>query len=121
MIARKYNKRIELWQTTTVPDGYGGNTVTTDLVAALIVTIAALSYTAYKTDKALKKVDQIQIDVEKLKTNNKASIDNINSNVNKTEKTSQKVDSINSDLQKLKNDMQPSQKNNDPKTPLKKH
>lgn len=35
MIARKYNKPIAIWQTTTVPDGYGGNTVTTSLVRSV--------------------------------------------------------------------------------------
>ena len=28
MIARKYTKYIEIWKTTTVADGYGGNIVT---------------------------------------------------------------------------------------------
>lgn len=28
MIARKYNRKIEIFKTTTVADGYGGNTVT---------------------------------------------------------------------------------------------
>lgn len=32
MIARKYTKAIGIWKTTTVSDGYGGNTVTTALV-----------------------------------------------------------------------------------------
>jgi len=41
MIARKYTKRIELWQTTPVPDGYGGNTVTTDLVATMWANVTA--------------------------------------------------------------------------------
>ena len=31
MIARKYTKQIEVWQTTNVNDGYGGKTVTTAL------------------------------------------------------------------------------------------
>jgi SPP1 family predicted phage head-tail adaptor len=31
MIARKYNKYIEIWKTTTVSDGYGGNIVSTEL------------------------------------------------------------------------------------------
>ncbi len=31
MIARKYDRIIEMWITTTVSDGYGGNTVTTEL------------------------------------------------------------------------------------------
>jgi head-tail adaptor len=32
MEARKYTKQIEIWETTTVPDGFGGNTVTTALL-----------------------------------------------------------------------------------------
>ena len=32
MLSRKYTKAIGIWKTTTVPDGYGGNTVTTALV-----------------------------------------------------------------------------------------
>jgi len=32
MIARKYNRAIAIWKTTTVSDGYGGNTVTEALV-----------------------------------------------------------------------------------------
>lgn len=31
MISRKYDKIIEMWITTTVSDGFGGNTVTTAL------------------------------------------------------------------------------------------
>ena len=31
MIARKYNKAIGIWKTTTVSDGYAGSTVTTAL------------------------------------------------------------------------------------------
>lgn len=31
MIARKYNKYIEMWKTVTVADGYGGNIVTIEL------------------------------------------------------------------------------------------
>lgn len=29
--SRSYTKNIQVWKTTTVPDGYGGNTVTTAL------------------------------------------------------------------------------------------
>jgi hypothetical protein len=72
-------------------------------IVALLVTVASLCYTAYKTDRALKKAEQIQIDIEKLKTDNKTTIDGINSNTNKTEATLQKVEIINSDLEKLKN------------------
>ena len=32
MLSRKYTKAIEIWKTTTVSDGYGGNTVATALV-----------------------------------------------------------------------------------------
>ena len=32
MIARKYTKAIGIWKTTTVSDGFGGNTVATALV-----------------------------------------------------------------------------------------
>ena len=32
MRARKYNKKVEVWQTTSVDDGYGGNGVTTSLL-----------------------------------------------------------------------------------------
>ena len=32
MEARKYNKQIQIWATTTVPDGFGGNTVTDALL-----------------------------------------------------------------------------------------
>ena len=33
MISRKYTKRVEIWQTVNVPDGYGGNTVTEELIS----------------------------------------------------------------------------------------
>lgn len=32
MLSRKYNRAIGIWKTTTVSDGYGGNTITTALV-----------------------------------------------------------------------------------------
>lgn len=32
MRARKYNKQIEIWQTTKVSDGFGGNTVSEELI-----------------------------------------------------------------------------------------
>jgi len=41
MIPRKYTKQIELWVTTTVADGYGGNTVTTALVYNLWANVTA--------------------------------------------------------------------------------
>ena len=41
MIARKYTKAIGIWKTTTVSDGYGGNTVTTALVYSVWANVAA--------------------------------------------------------------------------------
>jgi hypothetical protein len=32
MLSRKYTKAIGIWETTNVPDGFGGSTVTTALV-----------------------------------------------------------------------------------------
>ena len=32
MRAKRYNKRIEIWQVTKTPDGYGGETVTDELI-----------------------------------------------------------------------------------------
>ena len=40
MIARKYTKAIGIWKTTTVSDGYGGNTVTTALVYSAWANVA---------------------------------------------------------------------------------
>lgn len=31
MIARKYTKQVQIWKTTKVSDGYGGNTVTEEV------------------------------------------------------------------------------------------
>ena len=31
MLARKYTKQIEIWKTTNVADGFGGNTITDEL------------------------------------------------------------------------------------------
>jgi len=39
--ARKYTKYIEIWVTTTVPDGYGGNTVTTALSTSMWANVTA--------------------------------------------------------------------------------
>jgi head-tail adaptor len=41
MISRKYTKFLEMWITTTVPDGYGGNTVTTALDYTLWANVTA--------------------------------------------------------------------------------
>ena len=40
MIARKYTKAIGIWKTTTVSDGYGGNTVTDALVYSVWVNVS---------------------------------------------------------------------------------
>ncbi|MCB0448416.1 MAG: phage head closure protein [Gelidibacter sp.] len=34
MRARHYTKRIDFYQVTSVPDGYGGNTITEDLITS---------------------------------------------------------------------------------------
>ena len=34
MIARQYNRKIQIYTTTTAPDGYGGNTVTDVLIGS---------------------------------------------------------------------------------------
>jgi hypothetical protein len=44
--ARKFSKRIEIWQTTKVPDGFGGNKIVEKLITsswAQIVTFSATS------------------------------------------------------------------------------
>lgn len=32
MLSREYDKRIEIWETISVPDGFGGNTVSEELL-----------------------------------------------------------------------------------------
>jgi SPP1 family predicted phage head-tail adaptor len=34
VIARQYNRKIQIWKTTSVTDGYGGNTVTDVLIGS---------------------------------------------------------------------------------------
>ena len=41
MTPRKYTKSIEVWKTTTVADGYGGNVVTTELDYSLWANVTA--------------------------------------------------------------------------------
>ena len=41
MIARKYNKYIEIYQTTNVSDGFGGSTVTDELLYSVWANIDA--------------------------------------------------------------------------------
>jgi len=49
MIARKYTKAIGIWKTTTVSDGYGGNTVTTALVYSVWANVETKR--AYRTNE----------------------------------------------------------------------
>ena len=41
MISRKYDRYIEIWKTTTVSDGYGGNIVTTDFDYSIWANVTA--------------------------------------------------------------------------------
>jgi len=41
MISRKYDRYIEIWKTTTVPDGYGGNVVTDELDYSIWANVTA--------------------------------------------------------------------------------
>jgi hypothetical protein len=34
MKAREYDKRIDIWEISTVPDGYGGSTVTSQMISS---------------------------------------------------------------------------------------
>lgn len=43
MKAREYNRVIEIWQTTDVADGYGGNTVTDILIARSWAKVSSVS------------------------------------------------------------------------------
>jgi len=41
MISRKYNKQIEVYKCTAVPDGFGGNTETEELVYTMWANVTA--------------------------------------------------------------------------------
>lgn len=43
MKSRAFNKRIEIWETTKVPDGFGGNTVSESLLKSTWANIKTLS------------------------------------------------------------------------------
>ena len=43
MRARRFNKRIELWQTESEADGFGGNTLKTELITITWAEIKALN------------------------------------------------------------------------------
>jgi len=53
MIARKYNRQIEIWKTTSVADGYGGNTVTSTKLFAVWANIS--------TKNAIKQTEFSQV------------------------------------------------------------
>lgn len=46
MISREYNKRIEIWQTAVVDDGYGGDTVSETLIASSWAKVSSASNNA---------------------------------------------------------------------------
>lgn len=50
MRARKYTKKIELWQTTKVVDGFGGNGITTELITSTWCEIITLDKLYRNTD-----------------------------------------------------------------------
>ena len=50
MRARKYTKKIEVWQTTKVVDGFGGNGITTELITSTWCEIITLDKLYRDTD-----------------------------------------------------------------------
>lgn len=46
MISREYNKRIEIWQTSNVDNGYGGETVSETLIASSWAKVSSASNNA---------------------------------------------------------------------------
>ena len=50
MRSRKLSKRIEIWQTSNVSDGFGGNTVAETLIASSWAEIITLNNTNRSTD-----------------------------------------------------------------------
>lgn len=54
MIARQYTRKIKIYKTTTVPDGYGGNTITDVLIGSFWAEVKQNS--AFK-DNTLGKSD----------------------------------------------------------------
>ena len=54
MIARQYNRKIQIYKTTTVADGYGGNTISDVLIGSFWAEVKQNS--AFK-DNSLGKAD----------------------------------------------------------------
>ena len=52
MISRKLSKRIEIWQTSNVSDGFGGNTVDETFIASSWAEIITLNNTNRSTDRS---------------------------------------------------------------------
>ena len=48
--ARQFTKQIEIWQTTTVPDGFGGNTVTEEILTRSWANVTTLGGRSRVTD-----------------------------------------------------------------------
>lgn len=84
-------------------------------IAALIVTITALGYNAYKTDKVLKKVGLIETELEKLKTENKSFKDTVNIYTDRSKDVVIVVDSLESKIEKLKDSLTVSKSIHNPK------
>lgn len=57
MRARKYNKRIEFWQTTAVSDGYGGNTISEELITSSWCNITTVA----SNQRAVQKLTDLGI------------------------------------------------------------
>ena len=56
MLSRKLSKRVELWQTTNVPDGFGGNIESEELITSFwaeIRTVTANSKSNRSTDNGI--------------------------------------------------------------------
>jgi SPP1 family predicted phage head-tail adaptor len=58
MIARKYTKQIQIWKTTTVSDGYGGNFVTDELDFTMWANVTAKR--AYRTNEEGQNDNNVQ-------------------------------------------------------------
>lgn len=50
MRARKYNKKIAIWQTSKVSDGFGGNTIVNTLLTSTWCEIVTLNSLSRSTD-----------------------------------------------------------------------
>lgn len=77
MIARKYNKRVEIWETTDVADDYGGNTVTDELITKSWANISTANKYSNKLDN-IGITDPINTIIVKLRHRNDISYNAIN-------------------------------------------